>query len=133
MGVVLGDNLKYFYSKNKAPLLLQRGGWSSFRHYHHFYYQSQCLKTKIEFVFGGVVLADSPKVFPFSKNEAPLPPVLVQRVKLNPFINYHCFNYHRQCLRTKIMFVWGCGVSRQYESISISKNKAPRLLLQIVN
>ena len=54
-----------------------------------FYYQSQCLKIKIEFVFGGVVLADSPKVFPFSKNEAP-PPLLVQRVKLNPFRNYHC-------------------------------------------
>ena len=32
-----------------------------------FYYHSQCLKTKIEFVFGGVVLADSPKVFPFLK------------------------------------------------------------------
>ena len=32
-----------------------------------FYYQSQCLKIKIEFVFGGVVLADSPKVFPFPK------------------------------------------------------------------
>ena len=81
------------------------------------------LENKIEFVFGGVVLADSPKVFPFSKNEAPLPPVLVQRVKLNPFINYHCFNYHRQCLRTKIMFVWGCGASRQCRSISISKSK----------
>ena len=32
-----------------------------------FYYDSQCLKTKIEFVFGGVVLADSPKVFPLPK------------------------------------------------------------------
>ena len=120
---MLADNLKYFYSKNNSPLLLQRGGWSSFRHYHHFYYHSQCLKTKIEFVFGGVVLADSPKVFPFSKNEAP-PPVLVQRVKLNPFRNYHCFNYHSQCLRSKIKFVWGCGASREYERIFISKNKA---------
>ena len=32
-----------------------------------FYYDSQCLKTKIEFVFGGVVLGDSPKVCPFPK------------------------------------------------------------------
>ena len=112
-------------------------------------------------------------------------PVLVQRDKLNPFRNYHCFNYQRQCLRSKIKFVWGCGASRecgrisisnskgllyyfkglswahldikivltiranvweqkkslcggcgasrQYESISISKNKAPPLLLQMVN
>ena len=40
-----------------------------------FYYQSQCLKTKIEFVFGGVVLADSPKVFPLPKMK-PLPVLL---------------------------------------------------------
>ena len=32
-----------------------------------FYYHIQCLKTKIEFVFGGVVLADSPKVYPYPK------------------------------------------------------------------
>jgi len=36
-----------------------------------FYYHSQCLKTKIEFVFGGVVLADSWQVFPFPKMKAP--------------------------------------------------------------
>ena len=36
-----------------------------------FYYHSQCLKTKIEFVFGGVVLADSPKVCPFPKMKPP--------------------------------------------------------------
>ena len=58
-----------------------------------------------------------------SKNEASVP-VLVQRVKLNPFRNYHRFNYHSQCLRSKIKFVWGCGASRQYERIFISKNKA---------
>ena len=40
-----------------------------------FYYHSQCLKTKIEFVFGGVVLADSPKVFPLPKMK-PLPVLL---------------------------------------------------------
>merc|ERR1711895_245186 len=60
-------------SKNKAPpLLLQRVNWSPFTHYHCFYYHSQCLKTKIKFVCGGVVLADSPKVFPFLKIK-PLP------------------------------------------------------------
>ena len=52
-----------------------------------FYYHSQCLKTKIEFVFGGVVLADSPKVCHLQKEA---PPVLVQRAKLYPFRNYHC-------------------------------------------
>ena len=36
-----------------------------------FYYHSQCLKTKIEFVFGGVVLADSWQVFPFPKMKPP--------------------------------------------------------------
>ena len=39
------------------------------------------------------------------------------------------FYYHSQCLRTKIKFVCGCGASRQSESISISKNKAPPLWL----
>merc|ERR1711867_325721 len=53
-----------------------------------FYYDSQCLKTKIEFVFGGVVLADSPKMCPFPKMKPP--PVLVQRAKLNPSRNYDC-------------------------------------------
>ena len=37
-----------------------------------FYYHSQWLKTKIEFVFGGVVLADSPKVCPFPKMKPPM-------------------------------------------------------------
>ena len=41
--------------------------WSPFRHYHYLYCHIQCLKRKIEFVFGGVVLAGSPKVFPFLK------------------------------------------------------------------
>ena len=63
-------------SKNKAPpLLLQRVDWGPFRYCHYFYYHSQCLKTKIEFVFGGVVLADSPKVFPLPKMK-PLPVLL---------------------------------------------------------
>ena len=39
-----------------------------------FYYYSQCLKTKIEFVFGGVVLAESPKLCPFSKMKPPPSP-----------------------------------------------------------
>ena len=50
-------------SKNKAPrLLLQMVNSSSFRHYYCFYYHSQCFRIKKKFVFGGVVLADSPKV-----------------------------------------------------------------------
>ena len=60
-------------SKKKAfPLLFQRVHWSPFRHYHCFYYHSQCLRTKIKFVCGGLVLADSPKVFPFLKIKPPL-------------------------------------------------------------
>ena len=56
-------------SKNEAPppVLVQRVNWIPFTHYHCFDYHSQCLKTKIKFVCGGVVLADSPKVFPFLK------------------------------------------------------------------
>ena len=73
-------------------------------------------------VWGCGASRQSESIF-ISKNEAP-PPVLVRRVKLNPFRNYHCFNYDSQCLRSKIKFVWGCGASRQYERIFISKNKA---------
>merc|ERR1712120_45358 len=57
-----------------------------------------------------------------SKNEASVF-VLVQRVKLNPFRNYHCFNYQSQCLRSKIKFVWGCGASRECGRISIFNSK----------
>ena len=106
---------------NKAPpLSLQRVEWSPFRYCHYFYYHSQCLKTKIEFVFGGVVLADSGQVFPFTKMKALF---ISRKVWVEPIRNYHCFNYHRECLWTKIMFVWGCGASRQWRSISISKSK----------
>ena len=74
---------------------------------------------------GGMVLADSPKVFPVLKIKPPLPPpcLYYKRVKLNPFRNYHCFNYHSQCLRSKIKFVWGCGASRECGRISISNSK----------
>ena len=40
-------------SKNKVPLLLlQRVNWSPFRYYQCFYYHSQCLRIKIQFVWG---------------------------------------------------------------------------------
>merc|ERR1711942_274631 len=73
-GVVLVERQEVFpFLKIKSPpLLLQRVKWSPFRHYHCFYYHSQCLRTKIKFVCGGVVLADSPKVFPFLKIKPPL-------------------------------------------------------------
>ena len=90
------------------------------------------LENKIEFVFGGVVLADSPKVLPFPKMKPPSPAVLVRRVELNEFRNYHCFNYDSQCLRSKIKVVWGCGASRQYERIFILKIK-PFSIIQMVN
>ena len=62
-----------YISKNKAlSLLHQRVNWRPFRHYHYVYYLSQCLRPKIKFVFGGVVVADSPKVFPFLKIKPPL-------------------------------------------------------------
>merc|ERR1711895_168430 len=75
------------------------------RHYHCFYYHSQCLRTKIKFVCGGVVLADSPKVFPFLTIKPP--PLLLQRVKWSQFRHYQCFYYYSQCLRSKIKFVCG--------------------------
>ena len=79
------------------------------------------MKIKIEFVFVGVVLGDSLKVYSYPKRSPR--PVLVQRVKLNPFRNYNCFNYHSQCLRSKVKFVWGCGASRGCGRISISNSK----------
>ena len=118
-------------SKNKAPpLLLQRVNWSPFRHYHCFYYHSQCLRTKIKFVWGCGASRQSESIS-ISKKKAFL--LLFQRLNWSPFRHYHCFYYHSQCLGRKIKFVWGCGASRQSESISISKNKASPLLLQMVN
>ena len=102
---------------------------SPFRHYHCFYYHSQCLRTKIKFVWGCGGSRQS-KSISISKNKAL--PLLLQRVNWRPFRHYHFVYYLRQCLRTKIKFVWGCGASRQSESISISKNKASLLLLQRV-
>merc|ERR1712175_23920 len=102
-------------SKNKAPpLLLEMVNWSPFRHYHCFYYHSQCLRTKIKFVWGCGGSRQS-KSISISKDKAP--PLLLLRVNWSPFRHYHCFYYHSQCLRTKIKFVWGCGASRQSESI----------------
>merc|ERR1712120_13202 len=74
---------------------------------------------------GGCGASTQSESISISKNKAP--PLLLQRVKWSPFRHYHCFYYHSQCLRTKIKFVCGCGASRQSESISISKNKAPPL------
>ena len=118
-------------SKNKAPsLLLQMVNLSPFRHYHCFYYDSQCLRTKIKFVLGCGGSRQS-KSISISKSKAL--PLLFQRVKWSPFRHYHFVYYLSQCLRTKIKFVWGCGASRQSESISIFKNKASPLSVQRVN
>ncbi len=87
-------------SKNKGPsLLLQMVNWSPFRHYHCFYYHSQCLRTKIKFVWGCGGSRQS-KSISISKNKAPL--LLLQRVNWSPFRYYQCFYYHSQCLRIKI-------------------------------
>ena len=110
-------------SKIKASsLLIEMVNWSPFRHYHCFYYHNQCLRTKIKFVWGCGASRQSESIS-ISKNKAF--PLLFQRVNWSPFRHYHCFYYHSQCLGRKIKFVWGCGASRQSESISISKNKAP--------
>ena len=75
-----------------------------------------------------MVLAERLEVFPFLKIKPP-PPLWLNRVKCSPFIHSHYFYHHSQCLRTKIMFLCGCGASRQFKSISIYKNKAPPLWL----
>ena len=79
----------------------------------------------------GVVLPERLEVFPFLKIMPP--PLWLNRVKWSPFIHSHCFYHHSQCLRTKIKFVCECGASRQSESISISKIKAPHLWLIWIN
>ena len=95
---------------------------SPFRHYHCFYYHSQCLRRRIKFVWGCGASRQSESISISKKKAFPL---LFQRVHWSPFRHYHCFYYHSQCLRTKTKFVWGYGASRQSESISSSKNKAP--------
>ena len=119
-----GSRRRYGYicsSKNKCPShLLQMVNWSSFRQYHCFYYHNQCLRTKIKVVWGCGGGRQS-KSISISKIKAS--PLLLQSVNWSPFRHYHCFYYHRQCLRIKIKFVWGCGGRRQSQSISITKNK----------
>ena len=118
-------------SKNKAPpLLLQMVNCSPFRHCHWFYYHSQCLRRRIKFVWGSGSSRQSESISFFKKRAFPL---VFQRVNWSPFEHYHCFYYHSQCLKTKTKFVWGCGASRQFESITISKKKAFLLLFQRLN
>ena len=109
-GMVLADSQKVFPVVKIKPLLpppclyYKRVKWSSFIHYHWFYYHRQCLKTKIKFVYGGVVLADNVKYFYFN-NKAP--PLSLQRVDWSLFRYCHYFYYHSQCLKTIIEFVFG--------------------------
>ena len=111
-----------FISKNKAPpVLVQRVGWSSFRHYHYFLLSQPMFENKNRICVWGCGASRQSESISISKNEAL--PVLVQRVKLWSFRNYHCFNYYRQYLKTKIKFVRGCGARRQCGSISIFKSK----------
>ena len=95
---------------------------SPFRHCHWFYYHSQCLRRRIKFVWGSGSSRQSESISIFKKRAFPL---VFQRVNWSPFEHYHCFYYHSKCLKTKTKFVWGYGASRQSESISSSKNKAP--------
>ena len=81
-------------------------------------------EKKIKFVWGCGVSRQYESIS-ISKNKAPR--LLLQMVNWSPFRHYHCFYYHSQCLRIKIKFVWGCGASKQFENISISKNKGPHL------
>ena len=98
---------RVMFTYDKAcPLLLQRINWIPFRHYHCFHYHSQCLRTKIKFVWGCGGSRQSKSIYIFSKIR-PLSPLILQRVKWSPFRHYHCFYYHSQCLRTKIKFVCG--------------------------
>ena len=118
-------------SKNKAPpLLLQMVNWSPFRHYHCVYYLRECLRPKMQLVFGGVVVADSPKVFPF--------------LKIKYFFYYFkgVTGVHlditivllsQSLFENKNKLVWGCSASRQSERISISKKKSFPVLFQRVN
>ena len=78
---------------------------SPFRHCHCFYYHSQCLRRKIKFVWG----CCGSSISSWKNKAPPSPPLslLQQRVKWSPFIHYHCFYYHSQCLRSKIKFVCG--------------------------
>ena len=115
---------RIFILKIKPFSIIQMVNCSPFRHCHWFYYLSQCLRRRIKFVWGSGASRQSESISIFKKKAFPL---LFQRVNWSPFEHYHCFYYHSQCLRIKIKFVWRCGASRQSESISISKNKAPPL------
>ena len=96
--------------------------WSPFRHYHYFLLSHPMFENKNRICVWGCGASRQSESISISKNEASVP-VLVQRVKLNPFRNYHRFNYDSQCLRSKIKFVWRCGASRECGRISISNSK----------
>ena len=86
-------------SKNKAPtpLWLNRVKCSPFIHFHCFYHDSQCLRTKIKFACG-CGASRKARSISISKNKAP--PLWLNRVKCSPYIHSHCFYHHSQCLRT---------------------------------
>ncbi len=104
---MLANSLKIFpfLKKNHSPVLLQRVKWSPFRHYHCFYYHSQCFRPKIKFVCGGVVLADSQKLFSFLKIKLLL--YYFKRLTGGHLEITIIFYYHSKCLKTKIEFVFG--------------------------
>ena len=52
---------------------------------------------------------------------------------MEPIYTLELFKLLQPIFEKKIKFVWGFGASKQYESIYISKNKAPPLVLQMVN
>ena len=64
-----------------------------------------------------------------SKNKAP--PLLLQKVDWRPVRHCHHFLLSQPMFENKNRIcVWGCGASRQSESMSISKNEAPHVLVQ---
>ena len=127
MGVVLVERQEVFpflKIKPPPPLWRNRVKCSPFIHFHCFYHDSQCLRTKIKFACGCGASRQVGSIS-ISRNKAPLP-LLLHSVKWSPFIHFHCF------LLSQPKFAYGCGSSRKAGSISISKNKAPPLWLNRV-
>ena len=91
VGMVLADRLELFWFlkiKPPPPLWLNRVNCSPFIHFHCFYHDIQCLRTKIKFACG---CGASRQVGSISISKNKVPPLLLHRVKWSLFRHSYFF------------------------------------------
>ena len=124
--VVLAEKLEVFpFLKIKPPLWLNRVKWNPSIHFHCFYHDSQCLRTKIKFPCG---CGASRQVGSISIYKNKVPPLLLHRVKWSPFRYSHFLPSHPMFVNKSKICLWEWWYQK-WKSISISIPSAPSLWL----